>query len=123
MRTDLKSLHDFGRAQERGESQIRHMNNGNSSNSNDLGHIYAVNTKKDGHVKAQQIFKKKTPQRLGKILLLSQRKVVFIVVVNTHILQLALHQVRLIGLARRVDILQVSLVRKVNQSKWWNKLY
>ena len=55
---DLKSLLDFGHAQERGESQARQMNNGNSSN-NDLGHVYAVSSrKKDGRVKAQQTFKK-----------------------------------------------------------------
>ena len=31
---DLKSLLDFGRAQERGESQARQMENGNSNNNN-----------------------------------------------------------------------------------------
>ena len=55
---DLKSLLDFGRAQERGERQARQMNNGNSSK-NDSSHVYAVNSrKKDGRVKAQQTFKK-----------------------------------------------------------------
>ena len=56
---DLKSLLDFGRAQERGESQALQMSNGNSSNSNDLSHVYAFSPKeKDGRVKAQQMFRK-----------------------------------------------------------------
>ena len=88
---DLKSLLDFGRAQERGESQAGQMDNGNSNNNSDLGHVYAVNSKKMAVSKISK-FSRKAPQKSGKILLLSQRKVVFIVVVNTHILQLALHK-------------------------------
>ena len=99
----LKSLLHFGRAQERGESQARQMNSGNSSN-NDLGHAYAVNSrKKDGCVKLSKL-SRKTPQKSGKTLLLSQRNAVFIVVVTTHILQLALHKASLVGLAGRLEI-------------------
>ena len=50
---DLKTLLDFGRAQEGSESQACQMNNGNSINNNGSGHVYAVNSKKkEGRVKA-----------------------------------------------------------------------
>ena len=66
---------------------------------------------------------RKMPEKSGKMLLLNQMKVVFIVVVNTHILQLALHRARPVGLTRRLDILQVPVILKVNQNRWLKKLY
>ena len=97
------------------------MNNGNSRN-NDLGHVYDVSSrKKDGRIKAQQTFKKNASKVLQNAAA-KPKKCCFIVVVNTHIIQFALHKARLVGLARRLDILQVFVVQKV-KNKWWKKLY
>ena len=117
---DLKSLLDFERAQERGESKARQMNNGNSSN-NDLGHVYAVNSrKKDGRVKAQQTFKKNASE-VRQTAAAKPKKCCFYCGRQYPHSTVALHKERLVGLARRLDILQVFVVQK-EKDKWWKKL-